>query len=43
MGLEQWWRTRTTDDVTKHLFIEEIVRRHGTTGAALLVADGWEE
>jgi hypothetical protein len=24
IGIEQWWRTRTDDDVTKHLFIEEI-------------------
>src|SRR5436189_1183400 len=24
IGVEQWWRSRTDDDVTKHLFIEEV-------------------
>lgn len=24
IGVEQWWRTRTTDGETKHLFIEEV-------------------
>ncbi len=24
IGIEQWWRSRTDDDVTKHLFIEEV-------------------